>query len=109
MIVSITDRLNALREAIPPVTPAEAQRLASAGAWLVDIREADEIAQGTPVGARPMGRGFLEMRLERAGAAAEDTVLLLCASGSRSLLAADQLGQLGYTDVRSVPGGFDFI
>ncbi|MBH03683.1 MAG: molybdopterin biosynthesis protein MoeB [Xanthomonadales bacterium] len=107
MIVSITDRLNALREAIPPVTPAEAQRLASAGAWLVDIREADEIAQGTPVGARPMGRGFLEMRLEQAGAAAEDTVLLLCASGSRSLLAADQLGQLGYTDVRSVAGGFD--
>ena len=107
MSLSIAERLKQLRETYPPVAPATAQRLAEAGAWLVDIREADEIAQGTPVGAHPMGRGFLEMRLEQAGAAAEDTVLLLCASGSRSLLAADQLHQLGYHDVRSVAGGFD--
>lgn len=107
MSVSIRERLAALRDAIPPLDPVEAQRLAEAGAWLIDIREADEIAQGTPVGAKPLGRGFLEMRLESEGAGAEDTVLLLCASGSRSLLAADQLRQLGYTDVRSVAGGFD--
>ncbi|KEZ75920.1 molybdopterin-synthase adenylyltransferase MoeB [Salinisphaera hydrothermalis] len=107
MSISVRERLAALREARPPVEPLEAQRLAEAGAWLIDIREADEIAQGTPVGAKPLGRGFLEMRLEREGAAADDTLLLLCASGSRSLLAADQLHQLGYTDVRSVAGGFD--
>ncbi len=104
---TIRERLAALRESIPPIYPAEADRLRADGAWLVDIREADEIAQGTPVGARPLGRGFLEMRLESEGAAADDTILLLCASGSRSLLAADQLRQLGYTDVRSVAGGFD--
>ena len=107
MSPSIRERLAALRESMPPIDPAEADRLRAAGAWLVDIREADEIAQGTPVGARPLGRGFLEMRLESEGAAADDTILLLCASGSRSLLAAEQLHQLGYTDVRSVAGGFD--
>ncbi|WP_423821527.1 molybdopterin-synthase adenylyltransferase MoeB [Salinisphaera sp. SPP-AMP-43] len=107
MSVSIRERLAALRDAIPPLDPVEAQRLAEAGAWLIDIREADEIAQGTPVGAKPLGRGFLEMRLESEGAGAEDAILLLCASGARSLLAADQLRQLGYTDVRSVAGGFD--
>lgn len=107
MRMSIRERLAALRESMPPVEPAEAERLRATGAWLIDIREADEIAQGTPVGANPLGRGFLEMRLESAGAAADNTLLLLCASGSRSLLAADQLRQLGYTDVRSVAGGFD--
>lgn len=107
MSQSIRDRLAQLREQIPPITPTEAAALATTGAWLVDIREADEIAQGTPTLAKPLGRGFLEMRLESEGAAATDTILLLCASGSRSLLAADQLRQLGYQDVRSVAGGFD--
>ncbi|MGB7757670.1 MAG: molybdopterin-synthase adenylyltransferase MoeB [Salinisphaera sp.] len=107
MSPSIRDRLAVLRESMPTVEPSAADRLRADGAWLVDIREADEIAQGTPVGARPLGRGFLEMRLESEGAAADDTILLMCASGSRSLLAADQLRQLGYNDVRSVAGGFD--
>lgn len=107
MSISIRDRLAQLREAMPPVEPLQADQLRSNGAWLVDIREADEIAQGTPTGAKALGRGFLEMRLESEGAAADDTILLLCASGSRSLLAADQLTRLGYTDVRSVEGGFD--
>ena len=107
MSISIRDRLAALRKQVPPVEPIEAARLAEAGAWLVDIREADEISQGTPTAAKPLGRGFLEMRLETEGADANDTILLLCASGSRSLLAADQLRQIGYTDVRSVAGGFD--
>ncbi|GAB3675310.1 molybdopterin-synthase adenylyltransferase MoeB [Salinisphaera aquimarina] len=107
MSISVRDRLAQLRESMPPVDPVQANRLRADGAWLVDIREADEIAQGTPTGAKALGRGFLEMRLESEGAAADDTILLLCASGSRSLLAADQLRGLGYTDVRSVDGGFD--
>ena len=104
---SLADHLARLRERMPPVEPARAAELAAADALLVDIRELDEIAQGTPVGARALGRGFLEMRLERAVRDKHQTVLLLCASGARSLLAADQLEDLGYTDVRSVAGGFD--
>jgi molybdopterin/thiamine biosynthesis adenylyltransferase/rhodanese-related sulfurtransferase len=104
---SLKDQLAELRERIPPVTAEQAAALAEADALLVDIREADEIAQGTPAGAKALGRGFLEMRLEQAVRDKDQTVLLLCASGSRSLLAADALSRLGYTDVRSVTGGFD--
>ncbi len=104
---SLKDQLAELRERIPPVTAEQAAALAEADALLVDIREADEIAQGTPAGAKALGRGFLEMRLEQAVRDKNQTVLLLCASGSRSLLAADALSRLGYTDVRSVTGGFD--
>jgi molybdopterin/thiamine biosynthesis adenylyltransferase/rhodanese-related sulfurtransferase len=89
------------------VSAARAVELAREGALLVDIREADEIAEGTPVGAKPLGRGFLEMRIEQQVSDPNQTILLLCASGSRSLLAADQLSRLGYADVRSVEGGFD--
>ena len=105
--MSLKDELAALRERIRPVSAERAGELARDGALLVDIREADEIAQGTPVGAKALGRGFLEMRLEQQVSDPNQTILLLCASGSRSLLAADQLSRLGYTDVRSVDGGFD--
>lgn len=104
---SLKDQLAELRARIPPVEPGEVATLTGGGALLVDIREAEEIAQGTPVGAQPLGRGFLEMRLEQTVRDKAQTVLLLCASGSRSLLAADQLSRLGYSDVRSVAGGFD--
>lgn len=105
--MSLKDELALLRERIPPVTAERAAELARDGALLVDIREADEIAQGTPVGAKALGRGFLEMRIEEQVSDPSQTILLMCASGSRSLLAADQLTRLGYTDVRSVEGGFD--
>ena len=34
------------------------------------------------------------------------TVVLYCASGNRSALAADTLQQMGYTKVTSLAGGF---
>lgn len=105
--MSIRQQLEALRRQIPSVTALEARDLQRQGAWLIDIREPDEIAQGSPATARRLGRGFLELRLDNAGVKSADTLLLMCASGSRSLLAADQLGRLGYQDVRSVAGGFD--
>lgn len=101
------DFLARLRREIPEVEPHEARRLAVAGAALVDVREQDEIAQGQPEGAVALGRGFLEMRIEEAVPDPGRTVLLLCGSGMRSLIAADGLRRLGYRDVRSVKGGFN--
>jgi len=77
--MSLKDELAALRERIPPVSAERAAELARDGALLVDIREADEIAQGTPAGAKPLGRGFLEMRLEQQVSDPNQTILLWCA------------------------------
>mgnify|MGYP001546065530 CR=1 FL=1 len=52
-------RLAELKNAIPEVTPEEALALHKQGAVLLDVREADEIANGSPKGALRMGRGFL--------------------------------------------------
>jgi molybdopterin/thiamine biosynthesis adenylyltransferase/rhodanese-related sulfurtransferase len=89
------------------VDPREALRLQAHGAALIDVREADEIAQGSAPGALRLGRGFLELRVEDAVPDHDRTVVTMCAGGVRSLLAADDLRRLGYTDVRSVRGGFN--
>ena len=101
------ERLQQLRGQIPEVTPAEARRLIDAGAALVDVREPDEIAQGSPAGALRLGRGYLELRIEQSVPDTERTLICVCGGGARSLLAADSLRQLGYRDVRSLAGGFN--
>lgn len=101
------DRLNALRASIPEVTPTEAQALQRDGAALVDVREPDEVAGGSPPDALRIVRGFLELRIEDAVEDVDRAVLVMCAGGVRSLFAAEGLRQLGYRDVRSVRGGFN--
>lgn len=101
------ERLARLRDEIPETTPAQAQELTDGGAVLIDVREPDEIAQGSPAGALRPGRSYLEMRIEQSVPDTGRTVLCLCGGGNRSLFAADALRQLGYSDVRSVAGGFN--
>ena len=100
-------RLATLKSDIPEVEPEEALKLQAQGAALVDVRERDEINQGSPTGALRLGRGYLELRIEDAVDDPDRTVLLMCAGGTRSLFAAESLRQMGYSDVRSVAGGFN--
>ena len=100
-------RLAEIRQAVPEVGPAEAAALQRQGAVLIDVREAEEIAQGSPPGAAQLGRGFLELKIEGLVPDPDTTVLCMCAGGTRSLFAAEGLKRLGYRDVRSVQGGFN--
>ncbi len=100
-------RLAELRASIPEVQPQEAFKLLQSGAVLIDVREPDEIAHGSPQGALRMGRGFLELRIEDTVPDHGATVVMMCAGGTRSLFAAESLRQMGYTDVRSLAGGFN--
>jgi molybdopterin/thiamine biosynthesis adenylyltransferase/rhodanese-related sulfurtransferase len=99
-------RLAALREAIGEVEAAEAEALRRRGALLIDVREPDEVAQGSPPGALRIVRGFLELKIEDLAPDLDAPLLTLCAGGVRSLFAADDLRRLGYRHVRSVAGGF---
>lgn len=100
-------RLNELRRSVPETSPTEAVDAQRNGAVLVDIREDDEIAAGSPPGAERIVRGFLELRIEDRVPELDHPVLVMCAGGSRSLFAARDLLDMGYTDVRSVAGGFN--
>lgn len=102
-----THRLAELRSEIGEVSPTEAHELQESGAILVDVREPDEVAAGSPVGARRIVRGYLELQIEEHTPDFSTPLVLMCAGGSRSLLAADDLRRLGYRDVRSMAGGFN--
>jgi rhodanese-related sulfurtransferase len=71
---------------------------------LVDVRDGNEVNLGMIPGAVHLSRGNLEKGIE--GIARRDArVVLYCASGMRSALAAESLLRMGYTDVASMAGG----
>lgn len=96
-----------LRAQVPEISPAEALRLAEQGAVLLDVREAGEVAEGSPNGALRIDRNWLELRIEEAVPDPDRPILTLCAAGQRSLLAAGDLRRMGYRDVRNIAGGFN--
>jgi sulfur-carrier protein adenylyltransferase/sulfurtransferase len=99
-------RLSDLKAIVPEVTPAQALSMQAQGAAVVDVREADEITQGSPTGSYHLGRGFLELRIEDALPDLDRPLVVMCGSGVRSLFAAESLQRLGYRKVYSLTGGF---
>ena len=73
---------------------------------LIDVRESDEYNEGYIPGATWIPRGKLELRIEDAVPNRDADVVLYCAGGNRSALAAKSLGELGYSRVRSLAGGW---
>ncbi len=100
-------RLAELKNVIPEISPEEALAEHKQGAVLLDVRETDEVANGSPKGALRLNRGFLELRIEEKVPDVAQPVLVMCAGGTRSLFAAEALKQLGYQNVKSVAGGFN--
>lgn len=95
----------AVNAVIVEIAPREALALQRAGAWLVDVREPDEVAQGSPVGARHVPLAGVVAGLGSLDGARDRTILTICGSGKRSLRAAEALREAGFADVRSIAGG----
>src|SRR5215211_8257086 len=106
MSVTYRDLLERTKAEIDEVDTLTAQRMIADGARPVDIREPDEVEQGTLPGAAHIPRGFLEFRIEDAVPDREHPVVLYCAGGARSAFAARSLHDLGYRNVVSLAGGF---
>jgi molybdopterin/thiamine biosynthesis adenylyltransferase/rhodanese-related sulfurtransferase len=104
-VTTFKDMIRRVRSEIREVSPAEARERADK-AVLVDVREADEWAQGHVPGAVFIPRGFLELRVEEKVPDRSREVILYCAGGTRSALAARALQDLGYEHVSSMAGGF---
>jgi molybdopterin/thiamine biosynthesis adenylyltransferase/rhodanese-related sulfurtransferase len=99
-----------IKSQIAEVDPAEVHAAlnggnGNGGLTVVDVRESDEIAQGHLPGAKLVPRGYLESRIEGAVPDRSEHVVLYCASGNRSALAAKTLADLGYEHVESMTGG----
>jgi rhodanese-related sulfurtransferase len=76
------------------------------GAVVVDVREDREWEAGHVPGAVHLGRGVLEVKVDQVFPDPATPLILYCGGGNRSVLAADVLQVLGYTNVASMSGGF---
>ena len=106
-MANFRDLLNAAKAEIREVSTAEAEEMIDGGATLLDVREADEFEQGAVPGSVFLPRGHLESQVEGRLGDKSAPVVVMCAGGVRSAFAARTLGELGYTDVVSMAGGFN--
>jgi rhodanese-related sulfurtransferase len=73
---------------------------------LVDVREESEFRAGHIPDAMWLGKGIIERDIESRIPDKETEIWLYCGGGYRSVLAADNIQKMGYTNVVSVDGGF---
>lgn len=73
---------------------------------LVDVREESEFAAGHARGAMHLGKGIIERDIEAKIPDHTTPIVLYCGGGFRSALVADNLQQMGYSNVVSMDGGW---
>jgi molybdopterin/thiamine biosynthesis adenylyltransferase/rhodanese-related sulfurtransferase len=100
------DYIRQVKQQITEIDPSDVHGLLDEGIAIVDVRESEEWDQGHLPGATHVPRGHLESRIEGAVPDHAQRVVLYCASGNRSALAAKTLREeLGYDNVESMTGG----
>ncbi len=107
-MASFRDLLAAAKKEIVEIDTATAESRIrdNADAVVLDVREPDEYEQGALRDVVHIPRGHLEAQVEGRIAERDAEVLVYCAGGVRSAFAAKTLGELGYTNVKSIAGGF---
>ncbi len=98
--------LDRIRSEIEEIDAATTRTRLDAGARVLDVREATETADGHIAGAKLIPRGLLELRVEETFPNRDAEIVIYCAGGTRSALAAHTLRLLGYSRVSSMAGGF---
>ena len=86
--------------------PEVAERLQRGDKFhFVDVREDDEWRAGRARGAIHLGKGVIERDIEAKIPNKDEEIILYCGGGFRSVLAAEALLKMGYTNVASMAGG----
>jgi rhodanese-related sulfurtransferase len=99
--------VDAARTRVKECTVAQAKTMLDRGevVHFLDVREDREFAKDHAKGARHLGKGIIERDVETLIPNKGETILLYCGGGYRSVLAADALQHMGYTNVQSMDGG----
>tara|TARA_B100000795_G_C22796809_1_gene439761 strand:- start:1435 stop:1806 length:372 start_codon:yes stop_codon:yes gene_type:complete len=103
---TITDLLNSANDSVKRLNFDEANELILKGAFIIDVREESEVAQSGKVSdALHIPRGLIEFQLNPEaqnnpmGIQKNSNILVYCAAGVRSALAAKTLQDLGFANV----------
>ena len=117
-ITSSKELVNKALEEIKTISTDEAHKLVENGETnLIDIRDVRELQkEGKVEGATHIPRGMLEFWLDPESAYFKDgkldlnkEMVLFCAGGLRSALAAKSLKDMGFEKVSHIDGGFGAI
>ena len=105
------------RKNVPEITVTQTREELDQGqaSLLLDVREPAEWEKGHIPGALLAPRGMLEWYADPTTPYAKPElttkrdarIIVACASGGRSMLAAETLKKMGYTNVVSMAGGFN--
>ena len=116
--MSIKSSQTLVKEALSEITtisPSEAlEKLNKNECNLIDIRDANELQSlGTIENSINISRGLLEFAIHPESAFVQNNnldlnkeIVLFCAAGGRSALAAKTLKEMGFKKVSHVEGGF---
>ena len=101
-----SDLISEAKQRITEVTVRDVQERRERGeaVVLLDVREPNEWNLARLPGAVHIPRGIMETSVE-ARVPRDATVIIYCASGNRSALAAVTLAEMGYAKVASMAGG----
>jgi len=95
------------RSKVREIDVAEAVAAVKNGsARLLDVREDSEWLAGHAEGAHHLSKGIIERDIEKLVPMKDESLILYCGGGYRSALAADAIQKMGYTNVRSMAGGW---
>ena len=116
-ITSAKDLVDKVLKDIETLTPEEAKsRIEKENAILIDIRDIRELwRDGTIENSKHIPRGMLEFWVDPESPYSKNDIpmdknlILFCAQGMRSALAAKTLKDMGFTNVAHVKGGFEAL
>ena len=103
---------------VKTISPKEALKLNKENkCHLIDIREEIELeSQGRIENSFPISRGMLEFSIHPESAFVQNNnldlnkeIVLFCAAGARSALAAKSLKEMGFNNVSHIEGGFGLM
>ncbi len=113
MAKGMKDFVAAAKVKVTEVSIEDVASMHGGSALLLDVREPGEFLIGYLPGALNIPRGVLEVKAdpdipqhEARLADREQKIIVYCASGGRSLLAAATLQEMGFANVTSMAGGF---
>jgi rhodanese-related sulfurtransferase len=99
----VADAKRNIQEISPQETAAALDR---GDTLLIDVRDPDEWQEDHIPGAKNFSRGTVELEIEEAAPDLSTPIITHCGGGGRSALTAESLQRMGYTNVKSMAGGF---
>jgi len=105
----LNSKIEAAKEVVKPISPDKVMNWirSKRSFTLIDVREKEEVLAGKIESKNYMNlsRGLLDISASKGALDTDKLIVVYCKTGSRGLLAANTLQELGFTNVYNLEGG----